>query len=262
MENDLDNIPFTFYGDLLGVSSYFRISEAHASQKLNDFYNETFSAFSELARTHVDTIRIFLFSDSIFITGSILSTTLEHLGYLYSILFQKNLLLRGAVVEGKLDFDPRLELSNLTKQLPRGDILYRAVDLEKRNKGARIAIEKKLAQKILPREWYTIEGYLNYLHLYQIPVDCIKRKIRMTPSWGAYEYLWPITKEIEFQGKRVKFYYSEYMKKIKDLKRIVPEEAKFNIQETKKMFDSIKWELHEFYSLAKSARSNEFNKNG
>jgi hypothetical protein len=249
MEVNLDNIPFTYYGDLLGVSSYYRIDPDTAYQKLSFFYNETFQVFRQLEQTPGYDLKLFLFSDSIFITGTILGSTLKHLGYLYSILFQNNLLLRGAIVHGLLTFDPRLELENMVKQLPEGDVLFRAVELEKRNKGARLVVEKRLAHMILPNDWFTIEGYIQNRVNPDIPKDSVRRKVRTTPTWGAYEYLWPLIDINEFNGRQVKFYYSDYTKKINHLKRIVPEEASINIKETKKLFDNIKPELNELYEL-------------
>jgi hypothetical protein len=249
MEQNLDNIPFTYYGDLLGVSSYYRIDADTAYQKLNLFYNETYNVFRSLELNPDYELKVFLFSDSIFISGKLLGSTLQHLGYLYSILFQNNLLLRGAIVHGQLTFDPRLELQNMVKQLPEGDVLFRAVELEKRNKGARLVMEKRLAQMILPQEWFTVEGYIQNRINPEIPKDSIRRKVRTTPTWGAYEFLWPLIDIENFNGRKVRFYYPEYLKKIEQLKRIVPEEASINIKETKKLFDNIKPELNELYDL-------------
>lgn len=249
MTKNLDNIPFTYYGDLLGVSNYYRIDADQAYQKLNFFYNETYRTLRELSNKPGYDLRVYLFSDSIFITGNLLGSTLQHLSYLYSILFQNNLLLRGAVVHGLLNFDPRIELQNMVKQLPDSDVLFRAVELEKRNKGARLVMEKKLAQIMLPKKWHTTEGYIQNIVDKNISIDSILRKIRLTPTWGAYEFLWPLTDIEEFQDKQVKFYYKDYIKKINLLKRIVPKEASLNIKETKDLFDNIKEELDENYRL-------------
>jgi hypothetical protein len=248
---NLDNIPFTYYGDLLGVSNYYRIDPETAYEKLNFFYNETYNVLRDIERKNGKRydLKVFLFSDSIFITGTLLESTLRHLSYLYSILFNENLLLRGAIVHGKLTFDPRMELRNMTKQLPQGDVLFRAVELEKRNKGARLVMEKKLAHLILPKKWYTTEGYFKERTDPAIPKDSLLRKIRTTPSWGAYEFLWPLIDIKEFNGRKVKFFFSDYIKKIKHLNRIVPEEASLNINETKKLFDNIKPELDELYDV-------------
>jgi hypothetical protein len=250
-EINLDNIPFTFYGDLLGVSNYYRIDADTAYEKLNFFYNETYDILGSIERIKSNNydLQVFLFSDSIFITGTSLETTLRHLSYLYSILFQNSLLLRGAIVYDKLTFDPRIELRNMVKQLPKTDVLFRAVELEKRNKGARLVMEKKLAQMILPKKWYTTEGFIQERRDPRIPKDCIRRKIRTTPSWEAYEFLWPLIDIEYFNDKRVRFYYPDYIQKINQLKRIVPREASLNVKETKNLFDNIKPELNELFDL-------------
>ena len=249
--NNLDNIPFTYYGDLLGVSNYYRIDPDIAYDKLNFFYKETYNVLRDIERKKRNEydFEVFLFSDSIFITGTLLESTLRHLSYLYSILFNNNLLLRGAIVHGRLTFDPRIELRNIIKHLPKEDVLFRVVELEKRNKGARLVMEKKLAHLLLPKKWYTTEGYFKERIDPSIPKDSLLRKIRTTPSWSAYEFLWPLIDIQEFNGRQVKFYYTDFIKKINHLKRIVPEEALLNIKETKKMFDNIKPELDELYDL-------------
>ncbi len=131
----------------------------------------------------------------------------------------------------------------MAKTLPKGDVLFRAVELEKRNKGARLVMEKKLAQIILPDKWYTTEGYILDSIDPDISNDSILRKIRTTPTWGAYEFLWPLIDVETFNGKQVKYYYPDYIEKIKQLKRIAPEEALINIRQTKKLFDNLKPEL-------------------
>ena len=244
MNTSTDIIPFTYYGDLLGVSNYYRIDADTAYEKLNLFYNQTYQTLQPLSNRNDYDLKIFLFSDSLFITGTLLGSTLTHLSYLYSILFQNNLLLRGAVVHGLLNFDPRMELKDMVKQLPDSDVLFRAVELEKRNKGARLLMEKKLAHMLLPKKWYTKEGYYKEPIDPDISKDSILRKIRTTPNWNAYEFLWPLIDIEEFNGKKIKYYYADYVNKINQLKRIVPEEALLNIKETRKLFDSLKPELH------------------
>jgi hypothetical protein len=245
MAQDSNKIPFTFYGDLLGISNYYRIDAEIAYEKLNFFYNQTYNVLRALEGQSGYDLKVFLFSDSLFISGSFLGPTLQYLSYLYSILFQNNLLLRGAVVHGELTFDPRIELKNMIKQLPVGDVLFRAVELEKRNKGARLVVEKKLAQLILPKKWYTTEGYLQSRVDGAISRDSILRKIRTTPNWGAYEFLWPLIDIPQFKGTRVKFHYDEYMRKINEMKSVAPIEAGINIKETKRLFDNLKFELGE-----------------
>jgi hypothetical protein len=81
----------------------------------------------------------------------------------YVNLFYKGLLLRGAMVKGKLSFDPRLDTQNYEKKLPSDDTLARAVGLESKFKGARLIIENELANELLRtnrvNDWMTTEGY-------------------------------------------------------------------------------------------------------
>jgi len=58
----------TYYGDLLGTSSYYRIDTKIAEQKLKKFYQEAFDTFRPMVYpgSHLE---IKLFSDSLFITG-------------------------------------------------------------------------------------------------------------------------------------------------------------------------------------------------
>jgi len=82
---NLNNLPFTYYGDLLGVSDFYKISENAAYNVLNNFYNITYQAFHEI-RQHVN---ITLFSDSIFVTSNRLKDTLNILSSLYIKLLKK-----------------------------------------------------------------------------------------------------------------------------------------------------------------------------
>jgi hypothetical protein len=185
---NLNDIPFTFYGDLLGVSDFYNISEKEGYKKLDEFYNAIYDIF------HLGiapTTKIFIFSDSLFITGRYLSDTLNRLGNLYIELLKKQLFFKGAVVQDLLEFDPRLELKNLRKMLPIGDVLYRAVTLEKHAEGIRLVVEKHLAQKILPPELHGIS------HSYEAPFirssntkHNVLHKIKWTSDLNAYDFLW------------------------------------------------------------------------
>ena len=123
---NLNNILFTYYGDLLGVSEFYKVSEEEGYGKLDLFYNKIFDIFHNNIPRETN---IFIFSDSLFITGKNLQDTLNQLGSLYIELLENRLFLKGAIVEGKLEFDPRIELKNLVKRLPKGDVLFRAVGL-------------------------------------------------------------------------------------------------------------------------------------
>jgi hypothetical protein len=60
-------IPFTFYGDLLGVSSYYKLAPRNAHKKLDDFYNTSFFGLSTYCqRTNTAAL---MFSDSLLLYG-------------------------------------------------------------------------------------------------------------------------------------------------------------------------------------------------
>jgi hypothetical protein len=106
-------------------------------------------------------------------------------------LIKKNLLLRGALVRGALEKEPRVEARNFRKFLPTNDTLARAVGLEKTLKGARLLIESPLAHKLLSAhsEWLTLEGYMEHLHR-SVPLTSVLRRICPSPSGTCYELLY------------------------------------------------------------------------
>jgi hypothetical protein len=135
-----------------------------------------------------------MFSDSILIWGDKEEEILNELQSLYLRLIKIGLLLRGAIVKGRLQFDPRVTLDNFQKMLPGDDSLARAVGLEQTQKGARLLIENSLADDLLGnhQEWLTQEGYLQNLKP-DLSLDDILRRISPTPDNKTYEflYLWP-----------------------------------------------------------------------
>jgi hypothetical protein len=121
------------------------------------------------------------------------------------------LLLRGAIVKGKLTYDARLTKSNFQKRLPKNDTLARAVGLEKTQKGARFLIEPALANELMQNypDWLTHEGYIRSIGLNG--PDPL-RKICPTPDSNSYEYLYYWTDGLAL---------GEYGQKVKDLKAIM-----------------------------------------
>jgi len=185
---------WTYYGDLLGVSNYYKLSPTRAYNRLNDFYNTTFDTLEQLCRRNPDAVDVHMLSDSILMTGAgMLLEALELLQQVYLRLAKKNLLLRGAFVEGKLRFDPRLTLRNFRKQLPTDDTLARAVGLASTRKGARLLVESSVAERILEsgqcEEWVSIEGYVRDPRRSD-DVPSILRRIASTPDCGAHELLY------------------------------------------------------------------------
>ena len=141
-----------------------------------------------------------MFSDSLLIWGDDQQEILSQLLRLYLRLMRIGLLIRGAIVNGSLQIDPRLTLDNFQKMLPCDDSLARAAGLEATQKGARFLIENSLAEILLRRckDWLTHEGYLQNIKP-DISLDDMRRRICPTPDNKAYEllYLWTPRDSIE-----------------------------------------------------------------
>jgi len=187
-------VEFTYYGDLLGISGYYRLNPSVAKDKLNLFYDITFESLSGYCRQN-DNATVAMFSDSLLFYGDDVHTALEQLHSVYVRLLHQGLLLRGAVVKGKLQFEPRLTLENYEKRLPQDDTLARAMGLESTKKGARLLIENQLAAELLDQypEWLTQEGYVmsfGNIHYAGVPDSGVLRRISPTPEQDTYEYLY------------------------------------------------------------------------
>ncbi len=187
---------FTFYGDLLGIASAYRLSAKVAHDKLDTFYNTVFQTFGNLCDQSHGRLHVQLFSDSVVMWGKSATEILEPLQNVYLALVSRNLLLRGALVDGALVKEPRLEVKHFRKFLPTNDTLARAVGLEKTVKGARLLIESSLAQKLLvgQEEWLTLEGYIAHRHP-NVPLASPLRRICPSPTGTCYEllYFWKST---------------------------------------------------------------------
>ncbi|MCK4796833.1 MAG: hypothetical protein KAT05_05585 [Spirochaetes bacterium] len=133
------------------------------------------------------------------------------------------------MVEGKLDFDPRIDLENLKKNLPKTDVLFRAVQLEKNTKGARLLIENGLAQKIIPNNMYTFDDYVRNVR--NIPEGNISRNIVYNNDSQAYEYFWPLDYILEI---------NELENNLKNNEYFVPKHAIPHLSETQKLFNKSK----------------------
>lgn len=204
-----NQMKYTFYGDLLGIGSAYKLGPHTAYDKLNVFYNETFrtlDAFCDVTGNEVE-----MFSDSLFIKGDHATSAILHIALVFSNLLRKGLLLRGAIVSGKLNFDTRLTKPKFVKRLPEDDTLARAVGLEKMQKGARFLIEPQLANELLKTvpDWRTHEGYLRSI---RSPADESLRKICPTPDSMSFEYLYYWSNGVEI---------GDYATRIMDLKDIM-----------------------------------------
>lgn len=181
---------FTFYADLLGIGAAYRLSPNTAHQKLNKFYNIVFSRLRALCVN--DALRVNLYSDSVLVWGDNPSAIIKPLQDVYINLFEHKLLLRGAMVEGKVEREPRLEVKNLQKFLPVNDSLARAVGLEQSVKGARFLISPRLGERLLSDEpeWRTVEGYVDHAITLGTPFESLLRRICPLPQGTAYELLY------------------------------------------------------------------------
>lgn len=228
-------IPFTFYGDLLGIGNYYKLSPAVAQNKLSEFYNECFYTIRNHVRQPNQDNRIEMFSDSIFVIGDDAIEALRLLGSLYGNLIRKDLLLRGAMVKGKLAFEPRVTIVNFEKRLPKDDTLAKAAGLEKSQKGSRLLIENTLVNEMMMScpDWLTNEGYLRTKQ--NTPADDdVLRRIAPTPDSQGYEYLYYWTPGIE-AGE-----FKEKTKHISRLMSLQDSPGKEHLQETAKVIERCK----------------------
>jgi hypothetical protein len=236
---------YTYYGDLLGFSGYYNLNPTIAKDKLNDFYNIIFFALSNYCMTKKDKIKVYLFSDSLLIYGEEPIGILRQLQKAYIRLIEKGLLLRGALVRKKLNFDPRIELSNLEKRLPKDDTLARAVGLEKSQKGARLIIENNLANELLyhRKSWLTIEGYINDINGDILSYDNVLRRICPTPDYKNFEYLyfW------ELSGQEID--YEKTKDQLKQVSIMLNKEIAEHYQETIRLANRCK--IREYYTKDK-----------
>jgi hypothetical protein len=220
---------FTFYGDLLGISALYRLSSDMAYKKLNEFYKTVFDYVDEhwAGETGLD---IKMFSDNILILGDDALIALEKISILYMNLQQKGLLLRGAMVRGRITFDPSLDRNNFRRELPKDTSLARAVGLENTQKGARFIVEIDLAQRLLRDipEWLTHEGYIRNVNVSRFSHDHILRRICPTPDNDAYEvlYFWECS-----NGPKV-VDYNRQRDELEEIKKMVREDVGKHYMET------------------------------
>ena len=181
---------FTFYGDLLGIASNYHLDEKLAYEKLDRFYTISFENLGGYCNAYLDS-KVFMFSDSILFYGEDTISALKKLHTLYLSLLKSNLLLRGAIVKGKLDFEPRFELKNFEKNLPINGTLAKAVSLQNIYKGARLIIDIELAKELLYDipDWLTQEGFYTNFKTEILNSDLLMR-ISTTPDNSAYEFLY------------------------------------------------------------------------
>lgn len=181
---------YTFYADLLGIGSYYRLGSKVAYEKLNCFYNTAWQHLSLYCQENSH-VQVLMLSDSLLVYGGQAEEMLMRLSPLYRSLIEKSLLLRGGMVADELRVDPRNTLSNFAKLLPGNESLARAAGLEKTQKGARLLIEPALAEGLLGghEQWMTHEGYMDHVYPH-VEVSSILRRICPTPDNQSYEFLY------------------------------------------------------------------------
>lgn len=229
---------YTYYGDLLGVSGYYKLSHSRAYDRLNDFYNTTFSTLRSYCRNNSD-IQVRMFSDTLLIWGD--SPTVEilkELHKLYIRLIRQGLLLRGAIVRGELGFDYRLTLINFNKELPLSNTLARAVGLEKTARGSRLFLENSLVEELFETSncssWMTPEGYTHNLTL-DIPLDSPLRRICPEPNLETYEllYFWTPRRS----SPRDRFNRDSVRRQLLELSSMLSDEFSLHYKETLSLLD-------------------------
>jgi hypothetical protein len=224
-----DIVEFTYYGDLLGISSLYKLSPTIAKEKLNDFYNTVFNTIGAWAKNK--SLNVLMFSDSLLIYGNGAAEALDKLSLVYLELIQKGLLLRGSIVKQKLDFEPRLTYDNFRKMLPKDDTLARAVGLSSTQKGARLLVEIDLARNIFKdnSEWLTHDGYVKSAQN-DIHYESILRRICPTPDNTAYEvlYFWGVSDSIAPRAQN----HKELRFQLEEIKRMVRKDISGHYEET------------------------------
>jgi hypothetical protein len=218
-------VEFTFYGDLLGIGSAYKLSASAAREKLNAFYNETFHTLDTFCDDELNDVE--MFSDSLLITGVDALHALPYISEVFVNLVRKDLLLRGAIVKGKLRYEARVTKENLSKRLPDDDTLARAVGLEKTQKGARFLIERDLANDLLNDvpEWKSHDGYLRSIRTYAYADESLRR-ICPTPDSTSYEYLYYWSAGVQPEE------YAARIKDLRDIKAMCDKTSRKHYEET------------------------------
>jgi hypothetical protein len=220
---------FTFYGDLVAISSIYAAAPQTAYKHLNTFYNEVFFGLEGFYKDHADR-EIEMFSDSLVVKGPDFHDFVTVIAPIYMNLLAKGLMLRGALVRGRLKYDVRLEKVNFSKRLPDSDVLARAVALERKVKGARFVVEREIAELYLHGypEWHTLHGYCTNRRLGQHDLS-IQRALVPLPDGGAYEFLYPVIADQDKATLESRMSESDY------IASALPAEFSVHYVETKRM---------------------------
>src|SRR5262249_38588432 len=135
---------------------------------------------------------VYMFSDSLIVTGDDSTAFVSSICSVYLTLLNSSLLLRGAMVSGRLQFDPRQTRDNFQKMLPQNDTLARANALKELVKGARLVGDVEIAERLLGprRDWLTEQGYIR--NPAPETATLLQRSIAPLGGTGAFEVLYPV----------------------------------------------------------------------
>jgi hypothetical protein len=78
------HMQFTFYGDLLGIGSAYKLGAKTAYDKLNAFYNESFRTLINPGFT------VEMYSDSLLVVGDDATNALTDIALLFATWFEKD----------------------------------------------------------------------------------------------------------------------------------------------------------------------------
>lgn len=195
---------FTYCGDLVGVSTLYANAPEEAYTLLSQFYNTAFRALEKYQLDGTGNVRIgrniYMFSDSLIVTGDDTESFVKCMCDVYMSLLNASMLLRGGMVSGRLEFDPRRTRENFEKNLPRTERLAKASALEKSVKGARFVVEPELAASLIHphRHWMTQQGYLG--DLFNGRTFELQRSISPLPTGGGFEILYPVFLNVPYDN--------------------------------------------------------------
>ena len=184
---------FTFFADLTGISSLYRVGGAAAYNALDVFYNCVFNGLSAFHRDNMSQRQVKMLSDSLLVTGENITEFVQTMAPVYANLLKEGLMLRGGAVKGRLSWDLRIETPNFKKLLPETGVLARAASMEKMVKGARFLLDHDLAHHLLgpKQEWQSEIGYAKDPCLGDRTL-VLQRSIVPLPTGDAYEVIYPI----------------------------------------------------------------------
>ena len=188
---------FTFFGDLVGISSLYAATPKGAYHSLNEYYNTVFYGLDAYYNGY-PTRKVEMYSDSLMVTGDDPASFVETMAPVYANLLSQGLLLRGGMAVGLLEFDLRITQENFAKALPKTDVLARAASLEKRVKGSRFLLDSTLANHLMARRpnWLSLAGYARAPMLGD-DQWVLQRSLAPLADGSAWEVLFPLLAHLE-----------------------------------------------------------------